>query len=125
MYHGAADPIFSAADTTRWYDALQTANQGSAAAFARYFMVPGMNHCSGGPATDQFDMLTNLVNWVEKAQVPDQVIAKVRGTGANVVNTELPSSWSATRSRPLCAYPTVARYKGSGDLENAANFSCQ
>ena len=125
VYHGAADPIFSAADTTRWYDALQAANNGAATAFARYFMVPGMNHCSGGPATDQFDMLTNLVNWVEKAQAPDQVVAKVRGTGANVVNTELPSSWSATRSRPLCAYPTVARYKGSGDLENAANFSCQ
>ncbi|MDZ7882452.1 MAG: tannase/feruloyl esterase family alpha/beta hydrolase [Mycobacterium sp.] len=70
VYHGTADPIFSAADTTAMFEALQTANGGSSANFARYFMVPGMNHCSGGPATDQFDMLTNLVNWVEKGQCP-------------------------------------------------------
>ena len=125
VFHGVADGVFSPMDTANWMDRLQANHSGKADAFARLFLVPGMNHCSGGPATDQFDMLTNLVNWVEKAQVPDQVIAKVRGTGANVVNTELPASWSATRSRPLCAYPTVARYKGSGDLENAANFSCQ
>jgi feruloyl esterase len=125
VYHGAADPIFSAADTVKWYDALQTANNGSATNFARYFNVPGMNHCSGGPATDQFDMLTSLVNWVEKAQAPDQVVAKARGAGANVVNAELPATWGAARARPLCAYPKVARYNGSGDIESASSFSCQ
>ena len=125
VYHGAADPIFSAADTTQWYKALQTANGGSANDFARYFMVPGMNHCSGGPATDQFDMLAHLVNWVEKGQAPEQVVAKARGTGANVVNAELPATWGAARTRPLCTYPKVARYNGTGDVENAANFSCK
>lgn len=124
VYHGSADPIFSTADTTKWYEALQAANGGSAGNFARYFMVPGMNHCSGGPSTDQFDMITNLVNWVEKAQAPEQVQAKARGVGANVVNAELPASWSAGRSRLLCAYPKVARYNGSGDVESAASFSC-
>jgi len=125
VYHGSADPIFSAADTAKWFDALQTANNGSSADFARYFVVPGMNHCSGGPATDQFDSLTNLVNWVEKGQAPDALVAKARGTGANVVNTELPTTWTAARTRPLCAYPKVARYNGSGDVESAASFSCK
>ena len=125
VFHGAADPIFSAADTARWYDALQAANKGTATEFARYFEVPGMNHCGGGPAADQFDMITALVNWVEKAQAPEQVLAQVRGAGANVVNAELPGGWSATRSRPLCVYPKVARYNGSGDIENAASFSCK
>ena len=125
VYHGAADPIFSAADTSKWYEALQSANAGLAANFARYFMVPGMNHCSGGPATDQFDMISQLVNWVEKAEAPEQVVAKARGTGANVVNAELPAAWAPARSRPLCAYPKVARYNGSGDLESAASFSCK
>ena len=125
VYHGTADPIFSAADTTKWFDALQTANGGSSANFARYFMVPGMNHCSGGPATDQFDMLSNLVNWVEQGQAPEQITANARGTGANVVNSEVPATWSVNRTRPLCAYPKVARYKGTGDIESAASFSCQ
>lgn len=125
VYHGSADGIFSAADTANWYDALQTANAGNAADFARYFVVPGMNHCSGGPSTDQFDMLSQLVNWVEgKSAAPDSVVANARGTGANVVNAEVPPTWSAARSRPLCAYPKVARYKGSGDIESASSFTC-
>ena len=125
VYHGVSDAIFSVNDTISWYEDLRAANAGDASDFARFFRVPGMGHCAGGPATDQFDMLNALVNWVEKAQVPEQVVARARGAGANVVNSELPASWSATRSRPLCAYPMVARYKGSGDIENAANFSCQ
>jgi feruloyl esterase len=126
VYHGTSDPIFSSDDTTAWYDALRAANSGDASNFARFFRVPGMNHCSGGPATDQFDMLTPLVNWVEKGQAPDSVQASARGTGnAGGVNADLPATWSATRTRPLCAYPKVARYKGSGSVEDAANFSCQ
>ena len=85
-----------------------------------------MNHCSGGPATDQFDMLTPLVNWVEKGQAPDSVVANVRGAGnAAAVNTDVPATWSANRSRPLCAYPKVARYNGTGDVERAGSFSCK
>ena len=61
VYHGTSDPIFSSDDTTAWYDALKTANDGDAVDFARFYRVPGMTHCSGGPATDQFDMLTPLV----------------------------------------------------------------
>jgi feruloyl esterase len=126
VYHGTSDPIFSSDDTTTWYDALRSANGGNAGNFARYYRVPGMNHCSGGPATDQFDMLSPLVDWVEKGIAPDSVVASARGAGnAAAVNADLPATWSATRTRPLCPYPQVARYKGSGDVESAANFSCQ
>jgi pimeloyl-ACP methyl ester carboxylesterase len=126
VYHGTSDPIFSSDDTTAWYEALSAANGGDAANFARFFRVPGMNHCSGGPATDQFDMLTPLVNWVEKGQSPASVTAAARGSGnAGGVNADLPSSWLASRTRPLCPYPKVARYKGSGSIEDAASFTCQ
>jgi feruloyl esterase len=126
VYHGTSDPIFSSDDSTAWYESLRAANGGDAGNFARFYRVPGMNHCSGGPATDQFDMLTPLVNWVEKGQAPESVTASARGSGnAGGVNADLPSGWSASRTRPLCPYPKVARYKGSGSVEDAANFSCQ
>ena len=125
VYHGVADPIFSAADTADWYQRLQDANKGEAGDFARLFMVPGMNHCSGGPTADQFDAITALVNWVERGQTPERITARARGAGANVVNTEVPASWGAARTRPLCPYPQVAQYKGSGDMESADNFNCR
>jgi Tannase and feruloyl esterase len=85
-----------------------------------------MSHCSGGPAADQFDALTPLVQWVEQGNPPDFILAGVRGEGSvGGVNTELPKDWSAKRTRLLCAYPAVARYKGTGNIEEAANFSCQ
>jgi feruloyl esterase len=85
-----------------------------------------MNHCSAGLATDQFDLLTPLVKWVEQGISPQAVVASVRGAGnAGGANTELPANWSATRTRPLCAYPTVATYNGSGSVEDAKNFSCK
>ncbi len=126
LYHGTADPIFSSDDSTAWYETLRSTYSSNASNFARFYRVPGMNHCSGGPATDQFDMLTPLVNWVEKGQAPDAVTANARGAGnAAGANADLPSGWAANRSRPLCAYPKVARYNGSGDVNDAANFSCK
>ena len=126
VYHGTADPIFSSDDTTAWYDGLRATNGGDASNFARFFRVPGMNHCSGGPATDQFDMLTPLVNWVERGQAPENVIASVRGAdNAGGVNADVPANWSASRTRPLCPYPKAAKYKGSGNIEDAASFSCE
>ena len=125
VFHGVADGVFSPVDTAHWMDKLQANHSGKADAFARLFLVPGMNHCSGGPATDQFDMLAPLVAWVEQGKAPDSVTAKARGAGANVVNAELPASWSANRTRPLCVYPKVARYNGTGDVESASSFSCK
>lgn len=124
VYHGVSDQIFSADDTASWYKALDTTT-GDAEDFARFYAVPGMGHCSGGPATDQFDMLTALVSWVEQGEAPQEIIATARGAdNAGGQNTEIPADWSAQRSRPLCPYPTVARYKGAGDVELAASFEC-
>jgi hypothetical protein len=124
-YHGTSDPIFSSDDTAAWYNALDSFHRGDAARFARYYPVPGMNHCSGGPATDQFDMLTPLVNWVERGAAPQQVVASARGAGnAGGVNADVPAGWAANRTRPLCPFPKVATYQG-GSLESADSFSCQ
>ena len=130
VVQGTADGVFSVDDTQNWYDKLlqkyQNNASGNAPSFARFFRVPGMNHSRGGIATDQFDALTALVNWVEYGQAPDQIIAAARGEGnAGGQNTELPTDWSATRTRPLCPYPLIARYNGQGDSELAENFSCK
>jgi poly(3-hydroxybutyrate) depolymerase len=122
VYHGVSDPIFSADDSRQWWLRVNQAQDGKAADFARYFPVPGMLHCSGGAATDQFDLLTPLVNWVEQGIAPQAPTARVRHEAAG--NAELPKTWAANRSRPLCAYPTTARYIGSGSLEDASNFAC-
>ena len=130
LYHGVSDAVFSAEDTRQWWERLNStqgaAQNGQAADFTRYFPVPGMNHCSAGPATDQFDALTPLVNWVEKGQAPASLLATARGAGNSAaVNPELPKDWAANRTRPLCPYPSIATYKGSGSLDDAASFACK
>jgi len=114
LVHGVSDPIFSIKDTIHWWNDVNLVNQGNAADFVRLFAVPGMNHCAGGPATDRFDAFTALVNWVEKGAAPTQLVA------AAGPNTPWPG-----RTRPLCAYPQQARYKGTGSIEEAANFACR
>lgn len=122
--HGTADAIFSIDDTAAWYRGLEATYGAQVDRFVRFFAVPGMGHSRGGPATEQFDALTALVDWVEKGVAPERIVASARGAGnPGGVNTELPAGWSATRSRPLCPYPTVARYTG-GDPELAASFRC-
>lgn len=126
VYHGVADPIFSVNDSEAWYKGLQANNGGDGTNFARFFRIPGMGHCSGGPATDQFDALTPLVNWVEKGEAPQLLLASARGPGnAGGVNGDVPASWAPSRTRPLCPYPKVARYSGTGSLDSAGSFSCQ
>ncbi|MGE8158549.1 tannase/feruloyl esterase family alpha/beta hydrolase [Paraburkholderia sp. NPDC080076] len=123
VYHGTSDPVFSSNDTTDWYQRLTTANGGDASNFARLYTIAGMNHCSGGPSTDQFDMLTPLVAWVEQGKAPDSVVATARDASNVVPNTDVPAGWGAGRTRPLCAYPKVARYQG-GDVNAASSFVC-
>jgi pimeloyl-ACP methyl ester carboxylesterase len=124
-YHGVSDGVFSESDTRAWVDRVNQVVPNSSNV-VRHFSVPGMNHCSGGPSTDQFDALTPLVKWVEQGIAPLSITASVRGAGiAGGVNAELPKEWSPTRTRPLCAYPKVATYKGNGSIEDMANFSCQ
>jgi feruloyl esterase len=126
VYHGVSDAIFSVQDTEAWYLGVARDNGGDPSGFARFFRVPGMDHCRAGPATDRFDALTPLVRWVEQGIAPESITASARGVGDAVeANRDVPAHWSPTRSRPLCAYPKVARYKGSGDPEVAASFECR
>jgi feruloyl esterase len=81
--------------------------------FYRLFMVPGMFHCRGGFGPNQFDAMTPLINWVETGAPPQRIEASL------IEDTK------TVRTRPLCAYPEVARYNGSGSIEEAANFSCR
>jgi hypothetical protein len=125
VYHGVSDPIFSIDDTTRWWRGVNRASGGRAEDFVRVFPVPGMNHCAGGPATDQADFITPLVNWVERGKEPHRIDASARGPGnAGGVNAEVPVDWAADRTRPLCAYPSVARYL-HGSVEKASSFMCR
>ena len=116
LVHGMADPIFSANEMLAYYDELARhiggvdATQG----FARAFVVPGMSHCSGGPATDQFDSIQAMADWVEKGQAPDRILARAAPNNA----------WFPGRSRPLCPYPAYARYKGTGAAEDHSSFEC-
>ncbi len=113
FYHGVSDPWFSALDTVEYYERLGHSNGGADAVrdWSRLFLVPGMGHCGGGAQTlDRFDLLTPMVEWVEKGTAPNAVVA----TGRSFPG----------RSRPLCAYPQFARYKGTGNPEDAASFVC-
>jgi len=116
VFHGSADPVFSVADTVDWYDELMAHYRRHTKKFARLFIVPGMSHSSGGPACDQFDLVDALVDWVEIGKRPNAITATARAD-----NNEAP--WPG-RTRPLCAYPTVPVYKGSGDIEDASSWSC-
>ncbi|SHG85191.1 feruloyl esterase [Marisediminitalea aggregata] len=129
VYHGVSDAIFSALDTINWYNNLTANHNDDASDFARLYLMPGMGHCSGGAAVDQVDLLTPLVAWVESGIEPEGLVATARGAGnPGGENPAIPASWAADRTRPLCAYPTVARYNadaGNGDVESAESFSCQ
>jgi len=129
VYHGTSDPVFSFNDTVSWWESVKSVFGSNTDRFVKLYPIPAMSHCSGGPTTDQFDMIDPLVNWVEKGIAPNSVTAKARGVGTNtiaaLINAEVPTNWAADRSRPLCPYPAVATYNGSGDVNQAANFTCK
>ncbi|MEI9963991.1 MAG: tannase/feruloyl esterase family alpha/beta hydrolase [Caulobacteraceae bacterium] len=113
VYHGWADQGVSPLATLDYY-AKVTADGGGidkVRDWFRVFMVPGMFHCRGGDAPNTFDMLSAAVAWVEHGKAPDQVIATESKDGKVV------------RTRPLAPYPQVARYTGSGDVNDAANWT--
>lgn len=113
FYHGTSDPVFSPFDTLAYYERMAKDNGGldQVENWSRFFFVPGMNHCAGGPAAlDNFDMLTAVVNWVENGVAPESVVAKGKAFPG--------------RTRPLCAYPQHAQYKGQGNPDDAGSFEC-
>ena len=124
LYQGSADPVVSASDTVAYYDRLTRGNQ-NARSFVRLFMVPGMAHCGGGPGATSFNSGTDpdhnislaLRNWVEGGKAPDRIVAvKYKAKTADS---------GIAMSRPLCAWPRLPAYKGSGDTNDAANFVCR
>lgn len=119
VYHGTADPIFSAADTVSWYETLSARYKRRTKDFARLFLIPGMAHCGGGPSCDRYELFSALVDWVEKGIAPDAIAATV-----DPDNLEVPTDWSPDRTRPLCAYPAVPVYQG-GYVEDASSFECR
>jgi len=114
MYHGSADGNVPAEDGIRYYEKVEGAMGGPAttAGFFRLFLVPGMGHCSGGPGPNTFDAIGAIELWVEHGKAPQQIIA------AHI------SNGTTDRTRPLCPYPRIAKWKGNGSTDDAANFVC-
>jgi tannase/feruloyl esterase len=113
MYFGWADTALTPLMGIDYYERALAANGADTREFFRFFLVPGMFHCRGGVGPDRFDALTAVINWVEGGVAPAALVA-TRMEGGQV-----------TRTRPLCPYPQVARYKGSGSIDAAASFACQ
>jgi len=111
--YGWADAILQPQMGVDYYEKAAAANGRDTTDFMRLFMIPGMAHCGGGVGPDQYDAVTAVVDWVEKGAAPDTLIAK------KIVNGQV------TRSRPLCPYPQVARHRGQGSTDDAANFECK
>jgi feruloyl esterase len=121
QYHGWSDPLISPYNSVAYYESVlsqfgggrdRRAALSSVQRFHRLFMVPGMAHCRGGDGTDTFDGLGALQRWVEQGEAPARLEAAKLIEGKPV------------RTRPLCPYPLVARYQGSGSTEESANFAC-
>jgi feruloyl esterase len=113
MTYGWADSILQPLMGVDYYEKAVKANGPNGTEFLRLFMVPGMAHCAGGVGPDQNDAVTAVIDWVEKGAAPDRLVARKIVNGAT------------TRSRPLCPYPQVARYKGQGNTDDAGNFECR
>jgi feruloyl esterase len=112
MYFGWADPALNPMMGVEYYEAVTERMGAGTGDFFRLFMVPGMFHCGGGPGPSAFDTLGPLSDWVEQAKAPASLAASKVDAGKVV------------RTRPLCPYPEVAKYKGAGSIDEAANFSC-
>ncbi len=118
LYHGYSDPALTPFRTTTLYDQLAAAHGGYGAlqASVRLFMVPGMQHCIGGPGPNVFDTLTPLDAWVQDGTAPDSIPA------AHYVNND--PAKPVDRTMPLCPYPTQAAHDGAGDVNAAGSWSC-
>ncbi|HWE49756.1 MAG TPA: tannase/feruloyl esterase family alpha/beta hydrolase [Bryobacteraceae bacterium] len=118
QYHGWSDPDITPLNSINYYESVAKMQGGETRGlrkttdFYRLFMVPGMQHCNGGPGPSTFDMIEPLDRWADKGFAPEKVIASHSTSGA------------VDRTRPLCPYPTEAQWKGTGSTDDAANFVC-
>jgi feruloyl esterase len=114
LYHGWNDQLIAPRNSVNYYNAVVQSLGGAtkATSSVRLFMAPGMNHCGTGAGPDAFDAVSVIEQWVEQGKAPDRIIASRMTRG------------KADRTRPLCPYPQIAKYNGSGNTDDAANFSC-
>src|SRR3954462_5915120 len=114
-YHGWSGPSIAPEASINFYKSAIAATRPPAASpdWLRLFMVPGMGHCSGGEGPDTFDMVSALEAWVEQGQAPARILAAHLTAG------------KVDRTRPLCPYPQVAQYVGTGSIDDAASFVCK
>jgi Tannase and feruloyl esterase len=132
VYHGWDDPAISAVNTVNYYQSMVGAmGQDGVDSFARVYMAPGMQHCSGGVGPDSFgengpwpgmtdphqSLQLSIEQWVEKGTPPKEIVATKYSGPLNSGRVEM--------TRPLCVYPKIAKYKGSGDENDASNFACE
>jgi len=113
MYHGWADQLISAENSINYRASVKAKLGGNQDNWYRLFMVPGMQHCRGGEGPNQFNVMGALERWKESSEPPAQIVA------THVSNN------AVDRTRPLCPYPQMAVYKGTGSINDAANFSCK
>jgi feruloyl esterase len=115
IYHGWADQQVAPGATIEFYNSVLEHSAASVPSqrWIRLFMVPGMGHCDGGEGPDTFDKISILERWVEKGQAPARIVASHSTAG------------KVDRTRPLCPYPQVARYDGTGSIDEASNFTCR
>ena len=116
MWHGLSDQLIYPGGTIDYYTRVQQQMGGraKAAEFIRLFLAPGVGHCGGGPGPAPAGQFDAVVKWVEQGQAPDTLTAVRRDQAGAVI-----------RSRPLCQYPLVARYKGRGSTDEAGSFECR
>jgi hypothetical protein len=124
LYHGWGDPAIPATNAINYFNSVKAKMGASTDRFAQLYLVPGMQHCAGGPGPNSFnqygtaspkdpqtDMFAALIRWVEEGKAPQSIIAEKPG--------------DPKMTRPICPYPQISRYKGSGDINDAANFTCE
>jgi feruloyl esterase len=115
LYHGWSDGLISPGNTVNYFESVNKTigkQDGKPDDFVRLFMVPGMGHCEGGPGPDQVNWLGALERWREIGKAPERIEAAHVAAG----RVEL--------TRPLCPYPQIAKYSGTGSTNDAQNFSC-
>jgi len=112
MYHGWADPQVTPQNSIIFFNnVLRTVGKAAENSIA-LFMLPGVGHCGGGAGPDTFDKMSAIQQWVEHDEKPTRILASHLTNG------------KVDRTRPLCPFGQVAKYTGTGDTDNAANFSC-
>jgi feruloyl esterase len=121
LFHGWEDPAIPAQATINYYSAVQARTGAQADTSVRLFMAPGMSHCMFGHGPDVFDAVAAIDGWVSSGKPPEAIIAsKMKSNLAQALGRPT----KTTRTRPLCAWPKVAHYKGTGSTDEAQNFSC-